>query len=156
MIFEVFDIIQTIIATPGVKIRNGQALKTWNQNGRPRLPAFNNFKSFGHDNLTIKHCYFRCSRPPGVDMIKNFNKDNQVAKIVLFTLIFVAWLFLQKLWSHQYQEALNAQNCNALQWGYHDQVFIFQSSKGIKFPLRSPLNVEKCDKLYLQYKHFIL
>ena len=39
-------------------------------NGQPRPPGFDRFKSFGHDDLTTKHCYFRCSRPPDVDGIK--------------------------------------------------------------------------------------
>ena len=42
--------------------------------------GFDRLKSFGHDELTAKHCYFRCSRPPDVDGIKNFDKDNQAAK----------------------------------------------------------------------------
>ena len=32
------------------------------------------------DELTAKHCYFRCSRPPGVDGIKIFDKDDQATK----------------------------------------------------------------------------
>ena len=41
---------------------------------------FDRFESFGHDDLTAKHCYFRCSRPPDVDGIKIFDKDDQAAK----------------------------------------------------------------------------
>ena len=37
-------------------------------------------ESFGHDELTAKHYYFRCSRPPDVDGIKIFDKDDQAAK----------------------------------------------------------------------------
>ena len=33
-------------------------------------PGFDSVESFGHDELTAKHCYFRCSRPPDVDGIK--------------------------------------------------------------------------------------
>ena len=46
------------------------------------LPGFDRFESFGHDELTAKHCYFRCSRPPDIDVdgIKIFDKDDQVAK----------------------------------------------------------------------------
>ena len=40
-------------------------------------PGFDRFESFGHDELTAKHCYFRCSRPPDVDGIKFFDKDDQ-------------------------------------------------------------------------------
>ena len=55
-------------------------------NGRPRPPGFYRFESFGHDDLTAKHCYFRCSRPPDVDGIKIFDKDDQAAKHCSFTL----------------------------------------------------------------------
>ena len=49
-------------------------------NGQPMPPSFDRFESFGHDELTAKHCYFRCSRPPDVDGIKFFDKDDQAAK----------------------------------------------------------------------------
>ena len=48
-------------------------------NGRPIPPGFDTFESFGYE-LTAKHYYFRCSRPPDVDGIKIFEKDDQVAK----------------------------------------------------------------------------
>ena len=47
-------------------------------NGPPWV--FDRFESFGHDKLTAKHCYFRCSRPPDVDVIKIFDKDDQATK----------------------------------------------------------------------------
>ena len=43
-------------------------------------PGFDRLESFGHDELTAEHCYFRCSRPPDVDGIKSFDKDDQAAK----------------------------------------------------------------------------
>ena len=43
-------------------------------------PGFDRLESFGHDELTAKHCYFRCSRPSDVDGIKIFDKDDQAAK----------------------------------------------------------------------------
>ena len=49
-------------------------------NGWPRPPGFYRFESFSYDDLTAKHCYFRCSRPPDVDGIKIFGKDDQAAK----------------------------------------------------------------------------
>ena len=49
-------------------------------NGRPRTPGFYRFESFGHDDLTAKHCYFRYSRPPDIDGIKIFGKDDQATK----------------------------------------------------------------------------
>ena len=42
--------------------------------------GFDRFESFGHDVLTAKYCYFRCSRPPDVDEMKIFNKDDQATK----------------------------------------------------------------------------
>ena len=49
-------------------------------NGWPMPPGFYRLESFGHDEFTAKHCYFRCSRPPDVDGIKIFDKDDQAAK----------------------------------------------------------------------------
>ena len=43
-------------------------------------PGFDKLESFGYDEVTAKHCYFRCSRPPDVDGIKIFNKDDQATK----------------------------------------------------------------------------
>ena len=48
-------------------------------------PGFDRLETFGHDELTAKHCYFRCSRPPDVDGIKIFDKDDQAAKHYFFT-----------------------------------------------------------------------
>ena len=42
--------------------------------------GFDRLESFGYDELTAKHCYFRCSRPPDVDGIKIFDKDDQATK----------------------------------------------------------------------------
>ena len=57
------------------------AEKDVKSNGWPIPPSFDRFESLGH-KLTAKHCYFRCSRPPVVDGIKNFikDKDDQSAK----------------------------------------------------------------------------
>ena len=41
-------------------------------------------KSFGHDDLTAKHHYFRCSRLPDADRIKIFDKDDQATKRIIF------------------------------------------------------------------------
>ena len=46
-------------------------------------PGFDRLESFGHDELTAKHCYFRCSRPPDVDGIKTFDKDDQATKFLI-------------------------------------------------------------------------
>ena len=60
--------------TPGVK-RSSQELKKAllkgvKSNGWPMPPGFDRFQTFGHDELTTKHCDFRSSRPPDVDGIK--------------------------------------------------------------------------------------
>ena len=46
-------------------------------NGHPIPPGFNRFESIGHDKFTAKLCYSRCSRPPEVDGIKIFDKDEK-------------------------------------------------------------------------------
>ena len=63
---------------PRTKI--GLAEKDVKSNGWPMPPDFDRLESFGHDELTAKHCYFRCSKPPDVDGIKIFDKDDQGAK----------------------------------------------------------------------------
>ena len=60
-------------------------------------PGFDRFESFGHDELTAKHCYFKCSRPPDVDGIKTFDKDDQATKHKDKTQCFVAWSSLSKI-----------------------------------------------------------
>ena len=71
--------------TPGVKkgrprTKTDLAEKDVKSNGRPMPPGFDRLESYGHDELTAKHCYFRCSRPPDVDGIKIFDKDDRAAK----------------------------------------------------------------------------
>ena len=57
------------------------AEKDVKSNGQPIPSGFDRFESFGHDELDhCKTCYFRCSRPPDVDGIKIFDKDDQAAK----------------------------------------------------------------------------
>ena len=62
------------------RTKTGLAEKDVKSNGQPRLPGFDRFESFGHDGLTAKHCYFRCSRSPDVNEIKSFDKDDQATK----------------------------------------------------------------------------
>ena len=50
-------------------------------------PGFDRLESFGHDELTAKHC----SRPPDVDGIKIFDKDDQAAKHYDKKQCFAAW-----------------------------------------------------------------
>ena len=46
-------------------------------------PGFDKLESFDHDELIAKHCYFRCSRPPDVDGIKIFDKDDLALFFIL-------------------------------------------------------------------------
>ena len=62
------------------RTKTGLAEKDVKSNGRPMPPGFDRLESFGHDELTAKHCYFGCSRLPDVDGIKIFDKDDQAAK----------------------------------------------------------------------------
>ena len=71
--------------TPGVKkgwprTKTGLVEKDVKSNGWPRPPGFDRLESFGHDDHTVKHCYFRCSRPPDVYRIKVFDEDDQAIK----------------------------------------------------------------------------
>ena len=50
-------------------------------------PGFDRFENFVHDELTAKHCYFRCSRPPDVDGIKIFDKDDHAGCKTLFIVL---------------------------------------------------------------------
>ena len=49
-------------------------------NGWAMPPGFDKFTSFSHDELTAKHCYFRCLRPSDVDGIKMFDEDDEATK----------------------------------------------------------------------------
>ena len=47
-------------------------------------PGFDRLESFGDDELTAKHCYFRCSGPPDVDGIKIFVKMTRPQNSVFY------------------------------------------------------------------------
>ena len=59
--------------TSGVKKKQPRTktglAKDLKSNGQAIPPGFDSFESFGHDELTVKHCYLRCTRPPDVDGI---------------------------------------------------------------------------------------
>ena len=76
-------------------------------NVQPMPPGSDRFDSFGHDEPTAKHCYFRCSRPPDVDGIKIFDKDDQAAKHSFYLNILWPGHLYQKFLSHQHQEFLS-------------------------------------------------
>ena len=60
--------------------KTGLAEKNVKSNEQPMPPGFDRFKSFGHDELTAKRYYFNCSRPPDVDGIKTFDKDDHAGR----------------------------------------------------------------------------
>ena len=67
-------------------------------NGWPISSGFDRLESFGHDELTAKHCYFRCLRPADVDGIKIiFDADDQAAKHQDKNKCFAAWSSLSKI-----------------------------------------------------------
>ena len=63
--------------TSGIKssdqVLKGLVKKDVKSNGQPRPSAFDEYKSFDHDDLPAKHCYFR---PPNVDGIKILDKGD--------------------------------------------------------------------------------
>ena len=67
------------------RTKTGLAEKDVKSNGWPMVPSFDKFESFGHDELTSKHCYFRCSRPPDVDGIKILIKMTRPQNTVLLS-----------------------------------------------------------------------
>ena len=50
--------------------------------------GYDRLESFDHDELTAKHCYFRCSRPPDVDGIKFFYKRWPGRKTLRYKTVF--------------------------------------------------------------------
>ena len=58
------------------KYLKGLVEKDVNSNGQPRPSAFDEYKSFDHDDLPAKHYYFRYLRPPTVDGIKILDKGD--------------------------------------------------------------------------------
>ena len=66
------------------RTKTGLAEKDVKSNGRPMPPGFDRFESFCHDELTAKHCYFKCSRPPDVDEIKFLIKMTRLQNTVFY------------------------------------------------------------------------
>ena len=58
------------------RTKTGLAEKDMKSIGWPMPPGFDRFESFGHDELTAKHCFFRRSRPLDVNGIKISDKDD--------------------------------------------------------------------------------
>ena len=94
--------IYLIKSTPGgkkkwLRAKTGLAEKDVKSNRLPVPPSFDRFESFGHDEFTAKHCYFRCSRPPDVDRIKIFDKDDQATKHCYFIVMFSSLVIFIKI-----------------------------------------------------------
>ena len=70
------------------RTKMGLVEKDVKSNGQPMPPGFDRFESFGHDELTAEHCYFRCSTLSNVDGIKIFDKDDRTTKHCSFILMF--------------------------------------------------------------------
>ena len=51
-------------------------------------PGFDRLESYGHDKPTVKHCYFRCSRPLVVGGIKIFDTMTRLQNIKISHLFF--------------------------------------------------------------------
>ena len=71
------------------RTKTGLAEKDVKSNGRPMPSGFDRLESFGQDELTAKHCYFRCSRPPDVNGINFLIKmtRQQIIKIACCGLV---------------------------------------------------------------------
>ena len=57
------------------RTKTGLAGKDARSNRRSMTPGFDRFESFGHDEITEKHCYLRCSRLPDDHGINIFYQD---------------------------------------------------------------------------------
>ena len=68
----------------------------WNQMGSQCPLVLIGMKVFGHDELTAKHYYFGCSRPPDIDGIEIFHKDNQAIKHCSFIVMFCSLVIFIK------------------------------------------------------------
>ena len=64
-------------------------------------PGFDRFESFGHDELTVKHCYFRCSSLLMLMGLKFLTKMTRLQNTVFYLNV------LRPGRSHQHQEALS-------------------------------------------------
>ena len=109
---------------------------------QPKPSWFWYVESFGYDELTAKHCCFRCSRSPDVDGIRVFDIRWWPGHKTLFFYCNVLWpdYLCQKFWSHQHQEALSTWNNNVLQWVHHDQNFqTYQNQEALAVHLFSHL-----------------
>ena len=75
-------------------------------------------------------------RPPDVDEVKIFDKDDQAIKHCSFYLN-VLWLghCYQKYWSHYHQVALSIWNNSVLQGDYYDQNFILIKDRTSWLPI---------------------
>ena len=59
----------------GFAIKRYEIMQNHEMNGQGLLLVKKRIINFDHHDLTEKHCYLGCSRPPEVDGIKIFDKD---------------------------------------------------------------------------------
>ena len=75
---------------------------------------------------SLQECYFRCSRPPDVDGIKTFDKDEHVAKHCSFIILMFCDLqlviFIKKFDPINIKRS-RALEISVLQWGHHEQSY---------------------------------
>ena len=100
--------------TPGVKKKRPNKRLCWRCEIKwaAKALAFDRVNSFGHDNLTTKYCYFRCS--PDIYGNKILIKMTRLQNIKIKEQCLAAWSSLSKIWSHQHQEVLNTWNKSVL------------------------------------------
>ena len=63
-------------------------------NEQPRPPAFDRYKSFDHDDHTVKHCYLGSSMPLDVDGIKILIKMTRPQNIKIEITMFCSSLVI--------------------------------------------------------------
>ena len=81
---------------PSIYILLRSCEKDVKSNRWPKPPTCGGYKCFGDDDLTAKHCYFRCLRPSDVDGIKILIKMTWPQNIKIHRTMFAAWSSLSK------------------------------------------------------------
>ena len=114
-VVEVYLIENTLSVKKGAQeLKQALLKKIWNQMGSQWFLVLIGLKVLVMMNSLQKHCYFRCLRPPDIDGIKFFDKDDQAAKRCFYLNVFQPGHLYQKFWSHQHQEVLSTWNNNVL------------------------------------------
>ena len=103
--------------------------KVIKSNGWLRLPAFDRLERFGNDDFTTNHHHFRCSRPPGFDGIKMFDKMTRHQNIVPFILMFCCLVIIIK---HFYPINIRKKPWTSERTLFCNEVIMTKTSKSIK------------------------